>query len=164
MKSLRPLLFVFTSLWIVAVFTGCSKEKQLERLLYKGEGTWQVSNANWQKVEQNNSGQTFKTGSTSNAGSFAFDKDGSGSYEFTIDGETYSNDFTWTVDNETVSLSYLNQNVNFSGDITQVTVAFTGTETGKQEIEMDGSYTQQITSGSTFNQSVLSGTFSLKKD
>jgi hypothetical protein len=102
-------------------------------------------------------------GTSNNVGSFTFDKGGSGSYSFTIDGTSYANTFGWSVSGTTISISKVSQSVNLQGSVDQLAIAFSGNETGKKSIKLEGSETHQFVSGST-SQTVISGTFSLVKN
>src|SRR5688572_18060881 len=128
MKISKTLHLLFTSAFIAVLLVGCSKDKQLEKMLYKKDGTWNISSVSWEKVQQNNSGQTVKTGISTNAGTFTFDKDGSGSYNYTIDNTSYSKTFSWTVNNETFAITFVSQSFDLSGNITQISATYVGEE------------------------------------
>jgi len=151
-------------LLLILFFVSCSKEKQLEKTLYKKEGNWNVKSADWSQVLQSStSGQSVITGSSTDAGTFSFDEDGGGSYDFTLGTETYSESFSWSVSEETFSITKISQSIDFfTGDITQIVISFSGTQVNKTTIEMDGSDTRQYTSGD-ITQSVMAGSFILSK-
>ncbi|HYG49404.1 MAG TPA: hypothetical protein VD905_00810 [Flavobacteriales bacterium] len=147
-----------------SVLVQCSKEKKVERSLYKKEGTWSITSVSWQKVLQDTSGQSVSQGTTANAGTFMFDKDGSGSYNFTVDGTIYNETFAWSVNNTTVSITKVSQNVDFTGggSIEQIAISFSGDQKDKKNFEIQGSDSRQYASGS-ISQKVFTGTFSLTK-
>ncbi|MEO5643356.1 MAG: hypothetical protein ABIQ40_07575 [Bacteroidia bacterium] len=159
MKKLNLLAPFFLML---ILFSTCSKDKQFERALHKKEGTWNIKNVAWQKVVQGSAGQSINLGTTSNAGTFSFDKDGSGSYSFTVDGSTYSENFNWTVSDEHVSIAKVSQSFDLSGNFSQLAVAISGTQQSKNTIELAGSQTNQYSSGPV-TQQVITGTFLLER-
>lgn len=160
MKNKSSLLLIC---FVALLVFSCSKEKKLERTLHKKDGEWTISSVTWQKVVQGSSGQSVTLGTTTNAGKFVFEKDGSGSYNFTIDGTSYYQTFKWSVNDENISITKVSQTFDFQGNFTQLAIAFSGVKTGKNSIEIEGSETQQYSSGSTL-QEVISGTFTLKKN
>lgn len=162
MKNFHSFFTLATAVLFAVVFTGCSKEKKLERTLHKKDGEWNISSVTWQKVEQSGSGQNVTMGTTTNAGKFVFDKDGSGSYNFTVDGDTYSQSFNWSVSEDAISVAKTSQTVDFSGNFTQLAIAISGEQTGKNKIRLEGSETLQYSSGS-ITQKVITGTFELSK-
>lgn len=159
MKNLLP--FFITVLLLIGI--SCSKEKQLERSLHKKEGIWDIDKISWQIVQQDTSGQTFKTGVETNAGTFTFDKGGSGSYDYTVDGTKRASTFSWQVDGSDIIISYISQSINSNLDIEQIVISFTGSETSKNNIELSGSETIQEVGGVNIDQFVLTGTFNLSK-
>jgi|TARA_R110000737_G_scaffold17480_1_gene35181 hypothetical protein len=70
MKKFNLALF---SLLIVFVLVSCSKEKKIERSLYKKGGEW---NINSQKFEIYNDGQLSLSNSSINSGTINFSKKG----------------------------------------------------------------------------------------
>lgn len=144
------------------LFSSCSKDKRIERALFKKEGQWNITSVTWEKVIVNSSGSNVSMGTTTNAGIFSFEKDGSGSYEFTIDGSTYSQTFGWSVNEEAIAITRVSQSFDFSGNFDQLAVAFSGTQSNKTNIVLDGSETHQYSSGSV-TETVIAGTFSLTK-
>jgi hypothetical protein len=165
MRILKSLSLFSVALLFSFLAESCSKEKKIERTLHKKDGEWTISSVTWQKVLQSGSGQTVTMGTSTNAGTFTFEKDGSGKYNFTIDGDNYSKSFNWTVSNETFSITAVSQNYDFStGDVIQTAVAFSGTKNSKKKLIIEGSETYQSTSGSSVTQEVLTGTFELTKE
>ncbi|HET6991769.1 MAG TPA: hypothetical protein VFJ43_10615, partial [Bacteroidia bacterium] len=126
-------LFILVSSFFL---TDCSKDKKIERTLYKKEGTWAVTSVNWEQVQQDTSGQSIYTGTTASAGTFTFDKDGSGSYNFTVNGTNYSQTFSWSVDNEKISITKVGESFNLSGNFDQLAVAISGTQSSKTNISL----------------------------
>jgi hypothetical protein len=147
------------------IFTNCSKDKRIERNLDKNGGKWNIDQVGWEVVEQSSSGgQTFNSGNTTDAGNFTFDKDGSGSYSYEIDGKKMEGTFDWSVDDQKVTISYVGQSVDYgTGAVNQKVVAYTGTLPSKTELLISGTETSQYTSGS-ITQSVLTAGFNLTKE
>jgi hypothetical protein len=162
MKKQTTLLLTITLLLSSFLFTDCSKDKKIERNLYKKEGVWNISSVTWTHVVQGTSGQSVTTGTTADAGTFTFDKGGSGSYNFIVNGTTYSQSFSWSVSNENISLTKVSQTFDLSGNFNQLAVAISGTQSDKKKMELQGSETHQYSSGN-ITQDVFTGTFSLTK-
>lgn len=141
------------------VLSGCSKEKKLERSLHKKDGTWTIDQLDYEIVDQdfNNSTQQIFTGVANNVGSVTFDKEGGGSFNYSVEGYTRTLSFSWSVSDETITLSRISQSI--SGAITQIVVAYTGTEIDNDRIEIAGSETEQGIDG----QFVIAGTMQLSK-
>ena len=161
MKSLLPF---FTLLLIITV-TSCSKEKKTERVLHK-VGSWEVAELDWTMVS---SGVTDSTlivgtisGSETDAGTFYFDKDGSGSYLITYNEVPKNGNFRWSVNsNGTVTIiettSILNSIINTTMSwvneefsVIQEAYSFTFDQTGDKIFTGDGGGGLQVmNSGST---------------
>jgi hypothetical protein len=152
------------TLLLLTFIVSCSKDKKLEINIQSKEGQWNIDNVTWTIVQQTNSGQVIANGTTNNPGTFTFDKDGSGSYSYQIDTIQRSGNFTWYVDDQKAILTSVNQTINFTGGatVTQKLVAYTGTQTDKNKLTLQGSETDQE-AGSGVNQFVLTGTFQLSK-
>lgn len=150
---------------IMALAVSCSKEKQLEKTLYKKDGNWSVKSAEWSQVSQSSSsGQTVVTGSSTDAGTFFFNENNGGSYSLTLGTETYAESFTWSVSDENISVIKTTQSIDFfTGDVIQIVISFSGTQTDKTTIELEGSDTRQYVSGD-ITQTVMAGSFILEKE
>ena len=81
--------------------TSCSKEKQLERRLFKKGGDWNVVQLRNFEYED---GVLLYDDTYSNCGTFHFGKDGKGNYSFNIAGITDSGNFTWSNDETKVTI------------------------------------------------------------
>lgn len=161
---MQKLLLILTTGLSLLVLFSCSKEKQLEKTLYKKEGSWNVKSAEWNQVSQSSTtGQSVVTGTSTDAGTFTFDEGGNGTYSFVLGTKTYSESFTWSVSGETFSITKITQAIDFfTGDITQIVISFSGSQIDKNTIEMDGSDTRQYTSGD-ITQTVMTGSFTLTR-
>ncbi|MBX9850694.1 MAG: hypothetical protein K2X86_02940 [Cytophagaceae bacterium] len=162
MKPITYFTLVFCFMTIL--FTGCSKDKMLEKRIRKKEGEWKIESANWTIVYQNMSGQFVRTGTTA-TGSFTFEKNGEGTYSYSIDTLQRTGKFTWDVNSQKLEIIKVGQTIDFlSGTVYQKAVNYIGTETDKGEvIVIEGTETDQEV-GSGFNQFALTATFTLKKD
>src|SRR5688572_2031060 len=106
----------------------CSKEKRLERMIYTNDGNWSITTMTYTLVatDENNTVVTLAA-TLENAGTFDFEKDGSGSYNFTIDGVNHAQSFGWSNSDESVSITRISQDIDFTtGDIEQLAIAFGG--------------------------------------
>jgi hypothetical protein len=159
MKSMKPFLHVLLLAVFSMTMTHCSKEKRTEHSVYKKSGEWTITSVSWEKVLVDTSGEHVGIGTTANAGTFTFNKDGSGSYNFTIDGTNYSQNFTWSVSGTTINVTKISQTVSLSG-IDQFVIAISGTKSDKHSFTVQGTETHQY-AGGTIEQSVLTGTFTL---
>ncbi|MBW8050796.1 MAG: hypothetical protein FVQ77_10770 [Cytophagales bacterium] len=149
---------------LLLIGISCSKEKQLERSLHKKDGIWDIDKISWTIVQQDTSGQSIETGGVeTNAGTFTFDKGGSGSYDYTVAGTKRANTFSWQVDGSDITISRISQSINSNFEIEQIVISFTGSETSKNNIELTGSEIIQEVGGVNIDQFVLTGTFNLSK-
>lgn len=121
---------------------GCSKEKKLERAVFKKGGTWNIDNITW-VIETDDywySGSDTTYGVTTNAGTFVFERDKRGDFSFTVDGTLFTYVYGWDV---TQNIIYLNQGssstsiwnlfedtrtISYSGDVNEETMTITGTD------------------------------------
>ncbi len=156
MKTIR-LLFLAA---IIISASSCSKDKQLERTLYKSDGKWNVTSVTWTKVVQDSTGQSVTMGTSTYCGTFTFNKGGSGSYSFTIGADTYSSPFTWSVKDQKISLTYAYEDI--FGNLSQKAVSFSGTQQGSTTLSLQGSQTEQYIN-SNISQKVLQGTLRLDR-
>lgn len=159
MKLMGKFIFV-VGLMLIAF--SCSKEKKLEKTLYKKDGSWKVTSAEWQQVSQSStSGQSITTGTSTDAGTFNFEEDGSGSYSLTFGTKTYNQTFNWTVTDEEFSIVKVAQSIDIATlDIVQLAVAFSGTQLDKNTLQLEGSETLQYFSGD-LEQSVMTASITL---
>ena len=147
---------------IIGFSFACSKDNSLERKIAKRDGVWNIDEVSWTIVSQSGSGQSVTNGTTQNAGTFTFDKS-SGKYSYTVNGTKRSGTFSWSVTDGKVSLTSVRQSIDFSsGGLTQYSVAYSGTDVSKSKMVIEGSETDQEV-GSSINQFVLTGTFTLSK-
>lgn len=81
---------------IVALgFTGCSKEKRIEKNLVRKEGKWNVQTYDY-KYYYSNTYYPNESFSYSNAGNIVFEKNGTYIWTFTADGSSDISTGTWS--------------------------------------------------------------------
>jgi hypothetical protein len=159
MKSLKALPYIATIVLITIIFTGCSKEKRIERTLFKRGGEWNIVSATWEKEGYTDTGWAVISGTNNDVGIFSFDKDKEGFCEYKIDGVSYSSNITWNVVNETV---YISSNQSFWDLWDDKTVTFEGTDPDKKSMTLQG--THEETDWSTGYETTITATFTLEKD
>jgi hypothetical protein len=162
MKLNSGLSLLFCAVLFISL--SCSKDKAMERHIQKKDGVWNIDLVSWTIVEQSSSGQTVWSGSDANAGTFTFENDGSGKYFYTVDDTiTRAGTFSWTVDDEKASLISATQSINYTTfAVTQKAVAYTGTQDSKTKLTLEGSETDQSSSGN-ITQFVITATFTMTK-
>jgi len=162
MKRIFTLLILAAALVTVP---SCSKEKRLERMLHKSDGDWNITSMTFTYVSTDNNGVIVTASAIAeNAGSFHFDKEGDGSYSFTLGGVTHAQAFGWSTSDETLVIKKIAQSVNISTfSIDQLVVAFSGEKSDKNQIELSGTETIQSTMDSEFSQKVLTVNMTLDK-
>jgi hypothetical protein len=94
MKNTAKLLLVL-SLFALG-FTGCSKEKRIERHLVRKEGKWNVDTYDY-KYYYNNTFFPNESYTYSAAGNFVFEKNGTYVWTTTMDGDTDVSTGTWEI-------------------------------------------------------------------
>ncbi|MFN6943348.1 MAG: hypothetical protein ACK4ND_00260 [Cytophagaceae bacterium] len=164
MKKL-PLLILLSSI-VLFTLVSCSKDKAIERRLHR-TGDWKVTSLEYTITDQTNNGQNVFTGTASNVGKFTFDKGGSGSFDFTVEGYHRTGTFGWEVSDRSITLVRTSMSTGGfmnPSSITQNVVAITGTEESKNRYILEGTETVQKTSGSNIEQFVLVGKFILEKE
>lgn len=102
--------------FLILLLSSCSKDKMLERRLHKNEGEWKITSFSWSLVSQSGNGQLIKNGVTNNAGTFTFDKDGSGKYSYAVDTFQRSGTFKWNVDDQKITITSANQQMSLWGN------------------------------------------------
>jgi hypothetical protein len=159
MKS--KLFFFFIVL--AAAFTSCSEDDEPKLkgdadLTHEGD-QWNIASAEYMLIDQSTSGQTMKSGTKANAGTFYFvpgsDK---GSFEMIIEGYNKEDAFTYSIDQTTGSVSVIDVEQNVGVATNQNILVINGSSTAS-EMTLDGTITKQSTSG----QFVLTVTLSLVK-
>lgn len=154
---------IFAITFITILFFACSKDKKIEKTLYKKDGVWNVSSVEYTYTNQNLTtlAQTVLTGTAKDAGTFTFSKDGDVSYDFTFEGRNKTGTYNYTVSDGSISVTSVSQSVSLTGTagFDQKTTTYTGTQTSDTQIDLSGTETIQ----NTDSQTVFVGTFVLIK-
>jgi hypothetical protein len=160
----------FLSLAVLAVFMvcapSCSKEKRLERMLYKSDGSWNITTMNYTYISTDENNVSVTVSATAeNAGTFRFEEDGDGSYNFTVGGVTHAQSFGWSTSEESFVITKIKQDINFvTFDIEQLVIALSGEKSDRNQITLSGSETIQTTSDTNISQAVLTVNMTLDKN
>ncbi len=91
----------------IALLSGCSKEAKIEKNLWKNGGEWNIETLIANQVSTNPADNFNET--LYNYGTFSFEKDGSGVYTITVDGDFEAGTFTYTNTDDKLTLIILNQ-------------------------------------------------------
>ena len=92
----------------MTALVGCKKDVQIEKNLWNKGGEWTITT--WSNDYNFGGGsQTYKD-VYSNAGAYKFNKDGSGTFSVTMDGESYTNSFTYSNTTTELRITYGNGN------------------------------------------------------
>ena len=160
MKTLFPLI----SLLFILTLSSCSKAKKTERVLHR-TGSGEVAELDWtmtsQSITDSSLWQGIITGSETNAGTFFFDKDGSGNYYITYNQIPKNGSFRWSVNSnglvtivETTSFfnSIINTTlswINEDASIYQEAYGFNLDQTGDNIFTGDGGGALQVVNSSS---------------
>ncbi|MBW7869330.1 MAG: hypothetical protein H3C31_13525 [Brumimicrobium sp.] len=92
----------------MTALVGCKKEDQIQKNLWNKGGEWSITT--WSNdYNFGAGGQTYKD-VYSNCGSYKFNKDGSGIFSTTQDGDSYTNNFTYSNTTTSLIITYGNGN------------------------------------------------------
>lgn len=151
------------------LLAACSKEKQLEKTITKKDGKWNITSVDWVLedifIKNDSLSEQFNIGTATNAGSFTFEDDGSGSYDFTVFNTVFSGIFSWVANDEgNVFLTHVEQTIG-PNTTTQYLVSYTALKVSKNEMEMAGSITQSSTNSQTTDMQAIkiAGEFKLTR-
>lgn len=105
--------FLLTGLLITgtALLSGCSKEAKIEKNLWKNGGVWNIETLIAHQVSTNPADNFNET--LYNYGTYTFNKDGSGNYTITVDGDFEAGNFTYSNTENKLTLIIYNQAVVF---------------------------------------------------
>ena len=145
----------FLSLFLApAVLISCSED---EKEVRKGDpdithqsahAQWNIASAEYTLIDQNTSGtvgQTFKTGSKENAGTFYFSDDlTSGSFEMNIEGYNKEDVFNSNSNSGSISIFSVEQNVGVNTNQNVLSISGDATATA---MTLDGTIVKQSTTG-----------------
>ena len=172
--TMKTIQYTLLLLFLITMGS-CSKEKRTERKLHR-VGTWYITELTWTIVSQSVTDSTLfqgvKTGSEVDAGTFTFNKNGHGLYDFTYDGITKSGNIIWSTDKtESVSilesiplLTALANLFSFSNGTSDYTIhqeshTYDLTRTERNVFEGDGSGVMQYVDASSATVAQYAVTF-----
>lgn len=152
---------LFFIIAVMAVAVSCSDDEPKLKgdpdVAHEGE-KWTITSVEYLLIDQSTSGQTMKSGTKANAGSFYFLPSGTaGSFEMNIEGYNKEDKFGYTIDDTSVSIVSIEQGAGTT--LSQNILALAG-EKSDTEMSLTGTITKQSTSG----QFVLTVEISLQKD
>lgn len=145
-------LSFFIIIVLMATLLSCSDDEEKVKgdpdLTHEGV-KWNIQSAEYTLIDQNTSGsgigQTYKSGTKANAGTFYFvEGEGRGSFEMDIEGYNKEDAFSYSNNNGAFSIVEIDQNVGIQTN--QNVLWFDGTST-TTEIAIDGEIIKQSTSG-----------------
>jgi PBP1b-binding outer membrane lipoprotein LpoB len=148
---------------VILIIASCSKDSEVKKKGNDADVThtgdkWTITSVDYTLIDQSTSGQTFKSGTKANAGSFYFDGE-NGSFEFDVENYHKEDVFHFTNDSGSLTVVDVDQNV---GVVTnQNVLVLSGEQTSETERTLDGTITKQSSVASQF---VLTATFTLVKD
>ena len=151
MKAIIWILVVFL---LPAALISCSEDEKETR---KGDpdlthesahAQWNIASVTYTLIDQNTSGsvgQTFRSGTKENAGTFYFSDDlTSGSFEMSIEGYNKEDVFSCTPNSGTISIFDIQQSVGVQTNQNVLAISGDATET---EMTLDGTIIKQSTTG-----------------
>jgi len=108
MKRINFLLIVFLIAG-TAIFTSCKKETKIERSLWNKGGEWNVEKL-YNKQTSPNPDPSYNFEETIyDYGTYSFDKDGSGEYTITVDGDFEEGTFTYSNTEDELTLIIISE-------------------------------------------------------
>lgn len=149
MKSIK--LFFFASLLSVA-FISCSDDEEVVKgdpdITHDG-AQWNIASVDYTLLDQSTSGtgvgQTYKSGTKENAGTFYFvDGAAQGSFEMNVEGYNKEDFFNYSNENGSMSIIDIDQSVGVTTNQNVLMISGDATST---EMTLDGSITKQSTTG-----------------
>ena len=160
MKSRLLFLFAFI---LSAALISCSDDEEKRKgdpdITHEG-GQWNIASVEYMLLDQSTSGgvgQTYKSGTKENAGTFYFVDGGSkGSFEMNIEGYNKEDFFSYSNNNGSISIMDIEQSVGVTTNQNVLVISGDATTT---EMTLNGTITKQSTTG----QFILTVTMSLVK-
>lgn len=104
---MKKTINLITIIAVLFAFVGCSKERKIEKNLWKKGGDWEITQYISHYGSYNpaiNGGVNPQSEIYNNCGSMHFGKDGSGTVSLTIDGSTETYSFTYSNTENTLTL------------------------------------------------------------
>lgn len=150
MKAKVRFLFVFL---LPAVLISCSEEKETRKgdpdLTHESaHAQWNIASVMYTLIDQSTSGtvgQTFRSGTAENAGTFYFSDDlTSGSFEMSIEGYNKEDVFSCTPNSGSISIFDVQQSVGVQTNQNVLAISGDATET---QMTLEGTIMKQSTTG-----------------
>lgn len=97
------------TLFVAVVFIGlnsCSKQKKIEKNLYSKGGDWEVTYYYYMFGSINPSINTYDSKSYNNCGKMHFSKDGTGTISMKLDGDSFTESFTYHNTEDKMTITY----------------------------------------------------------
>lgn len=151
---------------VLFVAFSCSKEKRFEHMLYKGNGEWEIVSITYTLITEDENSQTDTfSGTVENAGTFEFEKDGRGSYNFIISNTIHHEGFNWETINDTgLNLSRDSEKYDlFTGYTEYILIAMTAEKTEKNKMTVTGTEIHEEETDYGYIYSDLTATITLEK-
>jgi Lipocalin-like domain len=95
----------FTLIVFALMGSSCSKDTQVQHNL-ETVNTWQIDQIFYQKAQAGTSGVKAKVATEYNNGVLVFNKDGTGSYDYMLDGQHRTGSYKWTVSAGNLTFNY----------------------------------------------------------
>lgn len=95
----------------ILVVSSCSKDKSLEDNLQKVK-TWKVEKINYQKAQAGLIATNARIGVEYSAGTMTFNDDGTGSYDYTLDGYHRVDTYDWNLSKKNITFNYAAADLN----------------------------------------------------
>ncbi len=106
---MKKQVFKITSLTVMLLWvllSSCSRDRRTERRLERVQN-WQIAQITYQKAQTAGFAVfTAKVATEYNCGTMVFDRNGTGSYNYMLDGQQRVGTFTWTCTAENLSFNY----------------------------------------------------------
>lgn len=112
-NKMKKIKFVLISLIVVGatLLSSCKKEARIEKNLWNKGGEWNVESIYAKQVSSDPSDNFEET--VFNYGTYTFNKDGSGRYTITVDGDFEEGSFTYSNTEEKITFIISNQALIF---------------------------------------------------
>ena len=159
---MKSKMMFFAIVVMASLFVSCSddddpKVKGDPDVAHEGD-KWTITSVEYVLIDQSTSGQTMKSGTKANPGSFYFRPEGGlGSFEMNVEGYNKEDRFGYTTDQTSISIVSVEQDAGTSPS--QNILVLSGDQTDT-EMTLSGTITKQSTTG----QFILTVDMTLTKD
>jgi len=92
-----------------SVFTSCKKEAKIEKNLWNKGGEWKIEKLHYKQTSSNPDPEYNFEETLYDYGTYTFNKDGSGNYTITVDGDVETGTLTYSNTEDKLTLIILNQ-------------------------------------------------------